>query len=874
MQAPYSHTLSLVPDADDDDDDDICPVCDGKCTCANSHVAPSASASTSLALSQHVQPPVARPTLKIKLTLPPNLLSKRPVPSSSTLSARPDLKRKSHPKNHSRAVGSSRATSQQDTHPSRTRKNATLTSKPNKKAPLKKRRRIESSDGEDDKDENVDDLEDDAIAMPFPTFVEASVLPSSSDGDDDDDDNDLSSLSSFNSSSSMMAEEESFIRAEHLRKPPRESWIIKPRKQSVGPSDVDMDDDSESDGETDGQDGGDEEQEDDDEEEEDEQDSRRVGPGYIGIATGWSEDDEDTFDADLFFASLSDSEHNSSSESSYHGEDGGDDADADESASEAHGSGAYMGEFEVTQGWDGEIMFTDGPKYRRDALRLLDQIDLEAHPIVSTNVVLEQSSFETDVEETPELGSPSDGAEELTGECSDTTDEDLVGPDNLPNERAMQLFSLPPIQTRTPSAVNPSDTLAARSRRQTSAGDPTRVTLWPGDSDEEGRNVEEEEERRRRARSLSSSQHVGPRPGFFEFLVQQALDVHNNTPGVSSHFSVIDGSPARRDHPNLFGISSRGRSRRRLFGPAVGHTRSSTLDMSSLDTVTQASLPPPSRDTSVAASSTRSSSRSNIPSIQQLIETTMLPSPVISDMLPSPGTETGAGTQRDSPGPPTHLCMELNVDDVLDTSLMDDVDEVGPSEKDRSDGKHIRNLKRWDFISVGAFRLAGATRGPGASGVVSDASGYTSEWNSDANTVSGRSPRSVIKSSPLAVLWQNRDKHGSSSRSHAKQLPTPGFVPSDGERTPMPHASGPATPTVPATGAFSTPKPKKQLKQERRFQRKGLAAMTKPPKTKNRSPHEHTRPQHQRQHHPNSKSRASSATQRSNFFSSPTPSLN
>jgi hypothetical protein len=165
----------------------------------------------------------------------------------------------------------------------------------------------------------------------FLAFVSASVLssicssssPSLSDFDADTDDD--------------LQAEESFIVAVIHDKPrlrrellggndpqlkkcsPARDWLIRPRGKSVGCSDVeqmDVDSDDNPNDQDQEQDDDDEEDESDGFQEEDDEDTDGRHR-YKGLATGWSEqEDESCFDADLFFANLSDSSSTSGSSSS------------------------------------------------------------------------------------------------------------------------------------------------------------------------------------------------------------------------------------------------------------------------------------------------------------------------------------------------------------------------------------------------------------------------------------------------------------------------------------------------------------------------------------------------------------------------------
>jgi hypothetical protein len=365
--------------------------------------------------------------------------------------------------------------------------------------PTKKKTNALSEDdlGSELTDLDDQDIEDDydGQSVQYPTFVSASALSTSTFSEDSD----TASSADFDSDSSMEAEEENYILSEERRhekarvrkellgdgpkrKDPHNSWIIRPRKQSVGASDIEMDGDSDAtedeDDDEEGKDGGDE----------DELDEGNPGVTYAGVATGWSdEDEESSFDADLFFANLSGSSGDSQSSASEEEGDVDDHSDLNtEMTSPAlHAARLQMDNlsFEVSQGWDGQIIFTNG---LGEGQGILD-LDFE----VSAAQFVEDSaspSHDSDVEmQTSEC----DGEYEVMGEFGeeesdggDTTDDDYVDKDGLPTKRMLELFHWP----SSLSAIDPMSTVS-----------PT-VSPHPGN-------------RRRNQRSIDSmSPHDSPRP--------------------------------------------------------------------------------------------------------------------------------------------------------------------------------------------------------------------------------------------------------------------------------------------------------------------------------------------------------------------------
>ncbi|KAH8116411.1 hypothetical protein DFH11DRAFT_1208673 [Phellopilus nigrolimitatus] len=177
---------------------------------------------------------------------------------------------------------------------------------------LKKRKSTVEDDDEssDLSDLNGDDDEDGLHSIELPTFMPAfssSSNSSSSDSDtDSDSDQEEKFPSSQDASSLLMGDNEHAQRKGNHHN----NWEIRSRKRSVEPdessaADMDADSDEEETEEEEGEE---------DEGDADEPDEDENGPGvprlmrYAGVATGWTDDEEESsFDADIFFANLSDS---------------------------------------------------------------------------------------------------------------------------------------------------------------------------------------------------------------------------------------------------------------------------------------------------------------------------------------------------------------------------------------------------------------------------------------------------------------------------------------------------------------------------------------------------------------------------------------
>ncbi|KAJ7257907.1 hypothetical protein B0H12DRAFT_1110555 [Mycena haematopus] len=810
-----------------EDEDDICPVCDGECTCTNkprpvltSTTNATASSSrtfaSAVASSSTASPTVAPklPSLKIRLTIPPSMLGKRlpsfnksknagPTTSASaagggtyTISPRPSTsfsqygtlpkKRGRPPKSipSVRKLGIRPNNDALTFYPSQTARRRNLASSKKagtpritaklkgkgttvKKVAAAKRRRLDSGESSSELSD-IDDSpfrfndNDGGRSIQFPTFVSASALSSSSDSD-------AVSLSEFDTDSSMEAEEENFIVAEESRgaeksrvlrellgeegqkrRNPHNNWVIRPRKRSVGPDDVEMEVDS------DATEDEDEEGEDEPEaEEDDEADELPVGSGYIGLATGWSEDEESSFDADLFFANLTDSEDNHSSSPEENDERGeeGDHSDLDGmSLSDAALAGLVPRlrrdlanlPFELTEGWDGQVIFSNGLVEGRSLL----EVDFE----VTSSLVETSASPSQD----------SDNGEDMETEEADfegdTTDEELVGEDQLPNERAMQLFNLPfSVSSINPmSTMSPSASPAPHNRRpfgsQGHLDSPKPADILSGRFFlEDLNNLDDDDDMP--APSVSS-RGTGPRTGCF-------------TPSDTMR-AVIDDTHASVPSPH-----PRVRGRRGKSVSHFGRTSSQHLPSRPL------SLPPISQ-----------------PSFQLLS---------VSDLSTSP--ELPAQT--------------FDLDDVLDSAFLDLEPSEGqvsasPTEESR---KHL-NLSRWG-------------------------------WGSD--TPGNADFGSALKNSPLSsMLWQDKDGVSPTRQTQS----SPPLRVRDGDRTPT---NGTGHNLPPPQQDIPT-KSRKETRRERKVKQRNMGLG-------------HERPPHQqhyfRQHHPNSKTRSSSSSQRSFFNNSP-----
>ena len=538
---------------DDDEDNDICPVCDGDCTCNNRPrpLPPSithgsacfvATPTASTVSSAHV---LGAQPLKIKLTVPPSIQNKARALGSAPKKSRIEdssaasnrvvgsssasfhLTSASSTAGHgqhssSDAVGTKRrgrppkavaiardgrtnAASDQkirgnevntlpqsqshlSSHAYVRRSRTTCpqveisksnlaasrqTSKSQAKGTIAKRsafakKKLDfpsdptSSDRQPSVDVFRDDDGDDGSSGRFPTFVSADGLTSeASDSSDSDSDSDTSG---FGSDSSLAAEEENYIVAEQRRhdkarirrellgddapkhKDSNNNWVIRPRKKSVGLSDVDMEGDTDDVTEEDE----DENEEMEEDEEEDATDGR-ASRVYTGLATGWSDDEESSFDADLFFDNLTDTSSDDGSSDT----DGGHPHDSATDPLANSVTSLRSVDFEVREAWDGQVVFTNGSNDGHGILDLAFEANAAQLLASDSASISHDSDIEMRTSDDAE-GDFDDGDSELGASDGDTTEEELVDEQGLPTSRAMRLFQWP----TSVSSINPMSTVS------------------------------------------------------------------------------------------------------------------------------------------------------------------------------------------------------------------------------------------------------------------------------------------------------------------------------------------------------------------------------------------------------------------------------
>ncbi len=514
MSPAHAHTSGMVSSMHqlDDDDDDICPICEGACTCNNQTSPPIPAPFASSSRQTHIQiSPQSLPSpsvhahtatapLKIKLTIPATLLSRSRCSTSDDPTS-PSKKQNKCTDAFSRAKRVAR--------PPKAGGRSTIRPAAISKSKQKRVSKPASSakDMTEESSNNVkvgscDDSRGGADSAPsrrshdrgagnsakpysqftqnqgFPTFVSADEFSSANESSaGSSTSSEESELTEF-SDSSIAEEEETYIRKTENqrarahdkarvkrellgdgttnRKERRNDWEIRSRKKSVGPSDEDMDVDSD---ETD--DEAEETEEAEGNDDEDEDDVEPVRKSYVGIATGWTEDEESSFDADLFFAGLSDSDSGPEI-TTVPNEDA---ATEDDSSIDIGPSVLAQGTFEITEGWDGSVIFING---LQDGQGLLDwDFEANAAQLLIEAATMSESNSGPDIrmaESEGDMGDSedeTDGLEEVESNDGDTTEEELVDDRGLPTARAMRLFR-PPV---TPFyAIDPLSTVNFGSR--------------------------------------------------------------------------------------------------------------------------------------------------------------------------------------------------------------------------------------------------------------------------------------------------------------------------------------------------------------------------------------------------------------------------
>ncbi|KAI6044206.1 hypothetical protein EDC04DRAFT_2643422 [Pisolithus marmoratus] len=666
-----------------------------------------------------------------------------------------------------------------------------------------------------------DNEDDEASSAHFPTFLPADDLVSTASESSESD----SDSTGFGSDWSLEAEEESYILTEARRhdrarvrrellgnespkrKDTQNSWVIRPRKRSVGLSDVEMDGDTDEATE-------DEEENKEDEldegEEEDETDGQTSRAAYNGVATGWSEDDESSFDADLFFANLSDT----STDGSLSDEDSTprDSDTGNEDVIDSISSLPRNIDFEVTEAWDGQLVFTNGTTDGRGVL----DVAFEATAAQFTASDNTSVSHDSDIE--MRSGSSEEGESEFGENDGDTTEEELVDDKGLPTSRAMRLFRWP---TST-SAINPLSTVSPG--------------CSPGPSHPQSIPVSQ--------LSLES-----PRPA--DIL---AGKVFLDTSDAHSQGST-DGSRAGSPHI----ISSDG-------VPVMGYftVDNGTPQRRAVLTGSNKDVPSPFPRLGHKRREDRSSSCGSWSSKDLRDRTTRL-SLYTPSLLP-PSDEPSSEAM-----PEIGLGEPIQLHDVLDTTFIDSEPEViahTAHGNEREHQKHVQSLNRWDHVPVHAFRLT--RESTTTTGDIPTSPGWTSEPTKSAVS-NARSFDKALKSSPHSMFWHDKSSARSGSRRSkaiADMLTSPVLSPSrEGDRTPT---------RSPCQDLNSNRRQERNHKNRKESRREIKSLKRKGRDPVHQRHYYHQKQHFRHNHHPNMKTRSTGSMQRTNFHSSPTsiPTLN
>ncbi len=564
-------------------------------------------------------------------------------------------------------------------------------------------------------------------------------------------------------------------------------------------------------------------------EDEDEDDVEPARRSYVGIATGWSEDEESSFDAALFFAGLSGSD--SGPEPPIHGRDVAVNTDEDTSSLDIEPSSLAQGVFEITEGWDGSVIFTNGLQdgqglldwdFEANAAQLLTEIATTSDHNSGSDADVRMSGSEGDMGDSEH---ENDSLEEVESDDGDTTEEELVDERGLPTARAMRLFRPPVAQSYS---INPLSTMSPGPHFQDALSvqspQPSDILAGHGFADEDEDTPEPPTSEIGTVLSASSDRGTPRFPIMGTFMASRTNSLRR---------VVIDGS--RHTVPSPFQRSCR----RRLSGSVSAQSaRRVCLILRSIPPTILS--PSQSRDRSLSlsyASFTMSPTQIGFPSH--------------SDDPPLPT----------SPGLP--LTEPIRLDDVLDTSILYSDPVEGPanfnkypsiiSEPEASvtdDGeRHLQNLSRWDRIPMGTFRH---TR---ESGHVDDGS---------SNLAYG----DIIRSSPFNGVWPSErgktkppgspSKKGKGRKGSVNMDISPVILPvrdRDGDHSP----NGPTIGQTRHSPLHSKPRKDKESRRDKMHKRKTLMGTA--------IGRRHQQQHHSHGHHPNSKGRASGSVQRTGVFS-------
>lgn len=662
---------------------------------------------------------------------------------------------------------------------------------------------------------------------------------------------------------------------------PGNRWEIKPRKQSVDPEELGMDADSED--ASDEEEGADDEDDSDDEDEDDEGAAEadieeeglaeveeeqeiedmdgKLGVSFGGLPTGWSEDEESSFDADLFFANLDDSSDSCGSPAALR-LDSLEDMDEDSAASFSGDEEDALllmdidpsvqvrrthGEFEVgveldglTFGFDGQLLLPahfsqfaafEGP--------FADSNETDVDMTISQGESCsEDEAFDaSDGEDTNVLLQESDG---------ETTEDELIDSNGLPNQKAMALFRWPaPITTVDPLSTVKQSPSSEDIHDSPPASRTLRLALEamashrdsPVGNASNSVSMEELEEIDHHTETLRLYDEAGRTPG-----VPTMGQFVTSSSGTQERCAVIDGKGV--PIPSPFPRSKIGSTKRRKScaeGKTIG-TDFLTVSPSYSSLACEPSHRHRNQDTEAR----------QFGSATHFV-TVYAPS---SDEF---GSQSHAQTSDD----PSSTDV-IDLDDVLDVSFLDseptmfDSDTpqnwLSPSTPTASGA--AETLNRWDRIPVGTFRRTRETSlhesTPGSdSGLANLYPAISALLNNDMLGT----PKS--KAASKKASSKKRSKSGASSA----LVVSPVLLPvRDGDRTPTGNGH-PLYNPFQQNGHTHQQKSRKELRKEKAMMKRKMIG-----KHANPSPRNHTHIH--RHHYPNSKTRGSSSVQRTHLASS------
>lgn len=640
---------------------------------------------------------------------------------------------------------------------------------------------------------------------------------------------------------------------------------IKPRRQSVDPVD-EQDADSEDTGDEDGDDEDDSDDDSDSEEEdvaveadveednlaeleepEMEETDGKLGVSFGGLPSGWSEDDEEeSFDADVFFANLEDSSDSCGSPAALRldpfssdvlsdGDFSADEEDAlllmdiDPSVQVRRTPGEFAVGVEldgISLGLDGQLLFPAhyGPFPFDDGT----ETDVEMTVSQGGSSTDDQMTSRSDAE---------DGAVVLVESDGETTEDELVDANGLPNEKAMMLFRWPaPVSTVDPlSTVSPLDNElhdspgASQTLRMALAS--MSATPTPSDILAGRISMEDIEEIEMGADRHADSMRAGGSdsrrtPGF------PTMGRFTTCPsGVSSpgRHAVIDGNGAAI--PSPYPRSRAARSKRR------SPTRASTVRI-----------------------------RLDFPTFGGLI---YLPNqesdarlPKVSVQVPSSDERGQQHSQAQTSDDPSST-EAIDLDDVLDAAFLDSepsLDEPGtPSQSNNwlspSTPSHSENLNRWDRIPVATFRRTRET--PMLESTPGSDNGLANLYSALLSNEMLGTPKSK-STKPKGSSSKRYGRNGAASNA---LVISPVLLPVlDGDRTPTGGGQSLYNPFLQHDNSHQQ-KSRRELRKDKAMLKRKMLAKNPHPSPRHHQQHSH------RQHLPNMKTRGTNSVQRTHSTS-------